>query len=374
MNGIFFTNSPKNFVRALICFLSFVMVTQDSLATGKKIAIAEPPIPLWATGIYQKDITGLHELLGKGKLIDFYIKADGLIRNLNEKRSVLPDAWTSDEVFATEWFIYLLIMAPFLPDEEFLKIEKDMPKNIWEAPGLYVRLMNHPMTAAELTELAHKNPARKRWSDTSIKHEATARIINTPVDVETMVTHLTQAHMQARQKLPPKAALQKVAHDTIINRFYYHVALTRFYAEMRKISLDEQQNLKPKYTPGFERKKTKPAEIPPGMSIDVMVPILEKSIEEARKNEDPAEDYYRRKGVRIIDKRMSSGPESHSYQSNFIYRLVCFFPEEPSKIHEFLKMAGYETDAECAKVIATIFPKTKETAYLYEGLKLEDVK
>lgn len=35
---------------------------------------------------------------------------------------------------------------------------------------------------------------------------------------------------------------------------------------------------------------------------------------------------------------------------------------------------GYSSDEECARAIASIFPLTKETAFLYGGLKLEKNK
>jgi hypothetical protein len=57
-----------------------------------------------------------------------------------------------------------------------------------------------------------------------------------------------------------------------------------------------------------------------------------------------------------------------------ILRTLGTFPKDVAKVQKYLKMAGYSSDAECVEALKRLFPKTKETAFLYEGLLVEDEK
>ena len=101
---------------------------------------------------------------------------------------------------------------------------------------------------------------------------------------------------------------------------------------------------------------------------------LEEEVAHSNKYEDPAVKRYEHLRERILDRAAWPKPQDRSYKYRFVLTLVMTFPRDSAKVHEYLRKAGYSTDEECAEAISTIFPMTKETAYLYEDLKLEKNK
>jgi hypothetical protein len=57
-----------------------------------------------------------------------------------------------------------------------------------------------------------------------------------------------------------------------------------------------------------------------------------------------------------------------SVMRDYVRKVVHRFPEDVPKIHEYIRKAGYVTDEDCWRVLESAFLRTKETAYLYEGL------
>jgi hypothetical protein len=245
-----------------------------------------------------------------------------------------------------EWMVYLLANSTLLSDDEYLAMTKG---DIYDA-----------------------------WSETTVKYELFEYMGYFPLVDEIIEKHLASIYEKAGQKQPDAEALAKMVRQVKEKHVEWYIGLTNLARKERKQALEEVGKMKYKSTPWHEVPKFPPLVIPPGTTDKEHCRLSEKHIMEELahqiKHENPAIKRHERLRQRILQRASWRDVDRDYNMRQFVFTLVMTFPRDGAKVRECLRKAGYSTDEECAKAIATIFPMTKETAFLYEGLKLQKTK
>ena len=302
-----------------------------------------PDLPISQLGEYRAAIEDMEALLKKNDLKKFYIEIGKLLRENQKQRRTESREWSKshEEATAIECACRLVIMAPLIPNEDFLAQAASGSKKISECEdldlkSLVFRILHH----ASYPPHANTFAAYRRRNNTSTNPEIFPKLTS-----ELQIRHAT-----------------------------YLAVLTKAINEARTQAREALGKLKFTRDPTYVMPKRPPLStfIRPDFTVDheAWKKSDEKYQEELRNNPDPGETRYR-----TLSGRYQSTIQLRSeIGTTLLNHLVRTFPRDGASVQKYLRMAGYASDEACATLIASVFPKTKETAYLYEGLKLEAAK
>ena len=290
--------------------------------------IPKPDVPVSQTGKYREILEKMEFHLQNDEHQEFYTAAYNFLAANKKERYAISRYWaeTAEEATAIEWIYYYVVITPFVPTEIAIR-----------------KMMEKPLEFKAFQD------------DIRAKNEVFSFLF---IDITPSPNHV-ESYQRSQGLLGKPEIFPKQTPEFTERRAVYLAALVQSLTKAHAKAQEEYAKVK--YVPDPNYKA-------PKYSRDTLEEYREYE-EELRKHPDPArirQDGQHRRQIDIISLLPSKG--------TVVRRFVYGFPRNGVKVQEYLRKAGYATDEECAEAIATIFPMTKETAYLYEGLKLEKIK
>jgi hypothetical protein len=318
--------------RILFALIALLLPVASTLAAWDvDIALLPTPeTPISELGEYKAPIGKMDALIKENKLLEFYIEADKFFRKNSKDRREDSRSWarTHEEAMAMEWACRFAIMTPPLSDEIFLEPAASAMKDALE---------------------------RIDWN---LKGEAFNVIIAEKFSASSISIRVYQRkhNMDTEPEIFPKKTEAKISRQLA-----YLALLTQSINRHRIEANEKLDHLRPKRSWEDDTDTI--------LRADGTVDHEASSKAMAEANERYGQAMAR---YRILSDRLGGAIYTEpDAGTKLLYRLVYTFPRDGASVRKYLRMAGYTDDDACAAVIATAFPKTKETAYLYEGLKIK---
>jgi hypothetical protein len=339
----YFKIFSPNLTKLFACSCVFIALAMASLMHAQDLSkLPAPVFPFEATGVRRASLEKIQELLRENKIWDFYKAADKIIAEIEDKKEEHHDSiFAEDDLVALEWLFYIVTPAPLIPDEEYL-------------------------------EKTNYNEGAE-WDEIRVKKRILYHIERSTIKEEIIQKRLILAYRRTTGKEPNVEFLAKAARENNINHLIYFTAMTKFFFETHEAALKKYHSIQYVPTPGFVSKSVPLPDFRPEMSSAEKQRLHKEFLRADRASEDPAGDRFVAAKSRQTQKGMSDVHQD-TYQKEFVWRVVSTFPQDAAMVQKYIKLAGYSSDEKCAKVIAILFPKTAETAYLYEGLSLPEKK
>jgi hypothetical protein len=334
---------PKRLLMSLM-FSLFIVVNLFS-ATLPELAVTKPSTAFSETGEYRGMLEKMHLFLQEDELWDFYLTVADFIKKtqpaMEESRS-----WpkSKEEAIALEWMYYFVTIAPIVPAEIWTQkidsLSASAKKQIW--PDVYIK--NHVLASLVSTKMDDPSFRESNLGVYRRKHGLT-----------------TNPELFSTQE----SKLAHVAYVAVLMRFSQTVCeqMRREQAAAKFIPTPGFVPLTPPY-PKIQREGT-PEEIAKQMRQQSQ----QHTIEAKKMRTDPASAaFYAVQARRTF---VIHNLNSSRHMGTFLRKLILTFPRDGATIQKHIRMAGYESDEECALAIEDIFPRTKETRFLFQGLPSE---
>lgn len=327
-------------IKKVFAFLFLTLSCLFSEAQDNASDIPFPFVPIAELGKQRTVVEKAKTALTDGNLWDFYEIAWTFIREcekikLEEKRF---EPKTREEAMALEWLYYFIVTAPMISTEEYLQ--------------------------------KHASIANKGFgNDISNKAHLIGIIRTEKSDNPTLRNSLKRVYKNTYGIEYKEIFDENERRQTEIAHIAYYAALIKSFHSIYQNAQLAKKELSYAPTPGYV--SPRPSPITASMSREQIIERQKKYQEDREKHADPARAVFRKKNARLSSIISILNPIRKDVRVPFVKKVIRCFPRDGIKVQEYLRKAGFSSNEECASLLEEVYPRTSETAYLFQGLPTE---